>query len=83
MKNKNSFNSEHLIEINNQNFHYFDLNKVAKQFDIDLHKVPISLKVILENLIRNEDGQDISKSMISKVFSSIKETNKKKAGLNS
>ncbi len=77
MKNLNSFNSEHLIKINNQNFQYFDLNEVAKQFDIDLYKVPISLKVILENLIRNEDGENISKSMISKVFSSLKERNKK------
>ena len=77
MKNANSFNSEHLIKINNQNFHYFDLNEVAKQFDIDLYKIPISLKVILENLIRNEDGENISKSMISNVFSSLKDRNKK------
>ena len=77
MKNLNSFNSELFIEINNQNFIYFDLNEVAKQFDIELYKVPISIKVILENLIRNEDGENISKSMISKVFSSLKERNKK------
>ena len=61
MKNINSFNSEHLIEINNQNFKYFDLNKVAKHFDIDLYKVPISIKIIIENLLRNEDGENISK----------------------
>ena len=78
MKNVNSFNSEHLIKINNQNFQYFDLNEVAKQFDIDLYKVPISIKVILENLIRNEDGENISKSMISNVLSSLKDRNKKK-----
>ena len=77
MKNVNSFNSELLIEINNQNFLYFDLNEVAKQFDIDLHKIPISIKVILENLLRNEDGENISKSMISNVFSSLKEKHKK------
>ena len=37
MKNINSFNSEHLIEINNKKFKYFDLSKVAKQFDINLN----------------------------------------------
>ena len=79
MKNVNSFNSEHLIKINNQNFRYFDLNVVAKQFDIDLYKVPISIKVILENLIRNEDGENISKSMISNVFSSLKDKNKNRS----
>ena len=52
MRNINSFNSEHLIEINNQNFNYFDLNKVAKHFEINLNKIPISIKVILENLLR-------------------------------
>ena len=36
MKNINSFNSEDIIEINNQKFKYFDLNKAAKHFDIDL-----------------------------------------------
>ena len=69
MKNINSFNSEHIIEINNQKFKYFDLNKVAKHFDINLNKIPISIKIIIENLLRNEDGENISKDMISKVFS--------------
>ena len=36
MKNINSFNSEDIIEINNQKFKYFDLNKAAEYFDIDL-----------------------------------------------
>ncbi len=77
MKNINSFNSEHLIQINNQNFKYFDLNKAAKYFELDLNKIPISIKVILENLLRNEDGENISKDMISNAFSSLKETNNK------
>ena len=77
MKTKNSFNSEHLIEINNQNFKYFDLNKVAQHFGVDLNKIPISIKVILENLLRNEDGENITKDMISKVFSSFNDSNKK------
>ena len=77
MKNINSFNSEHSIEINNQNFSFFDLNKVASQFSIDLNKIPISIKVILENLLRNEDGENITKDMISKVFSSFNDSNKK------
>ena len=68
MKNKNSFNSEHLIEINNAKFKYFDLNKVAQHFDINLNRIPISIKVILENLLRNEDGENINKDMISNVF---------------
>tara|TARA_B100000989_G_scaffold236911_1_gene183819 strand:+ start:271 stop:2916 length:2646 start_codon:yes stop_codon:yes gene_type:complete len=77
MRNINSFNTEQIIEIKNQKFNYFDLNKVAKYFDINLNKIPISIKIILENLLRNEDGENINKDMISNVFLSIKEKNKK------
>ena len=77
MKNINSFNSEDIIEIDKQKFKYFNLNKAAEYFDIDLSKTPISIKIIIENLIRNEDGENINKDMISKVFNSLKQINKK------
>ncbi len=76
MKNINSFNSEQIIEIDKQKFKYFDLSKVAKHFSIDLKKVPISIKVILENLIRNEDGENINKDMLTTVFSSLQKIKK-------
>ena len=77
MKNINSFNSESIIEINDEKFKYFDLNKVAEYFDIDLNKTPISIKIIIENLLRNEDGENITKEMIEKVFNSLKKNNNK------
>ena len=77
MKNKNSFNSEDTIEINDQKFKYFNLNKAAQYFDIDLSKTAISIKIIIENLLRNEDGENINKDMISKVFNSLKQINNK------
>ena len=49
MKNLNSFNSEDTIEINDQKFKYFNLNKAAQYFGIDLSKTPISIKIIIEN----------------------------------
>ncbi len=75
MKNKNSFDSESIIQINNQKFKYFDLNKAAKHFDINLNKIPISIKIIIENLLRNEDGENINQDMISKTFSYLKKAN--------
>ena len=71
MKNLNSFNSEQNLVIDNQNYKYFDLKIVSDKFGLDLSEVPISLKIILENLIRNEDGETIDKKMISTIFSSI------------
>ena len=73
MKNINSFNSEQNLQINDQNYKYFDLKKVADQFKINLLDIPISLKIIIENLLRNEDGETIDKSMISSVFNSLKD----------
>ena len=70
MKNINSFNSEDIIVINGKKFKYFDLNKAAEYFRIDISKTPISIKIIIENLLRNEDGENINKDMISKVFHS-------------
>ncbi len=76
MKNINSFNSEGIIQINNQKFKYFDLINASKFFDINLNKTPISIKIIIENLLRNEDGETVNQDMISKVFNSLKQTNK-------
>ena len=73
MKILNSFNSELNLKIDNQNYKYFDLKHVADQFNLDLTKVPISIKIIMENLLRNEDGSSINKSMISSFINFIKE----------
>ena len=76
MKNLNSFDSEENLEINKRIYKYFDLKTVANQFNVNLLNVPISIKIILENLIRNEDGESINKDMITSVFQSINNNNK-------
>ncbi len=73
MNEINTFNAEKDITIENNTYKYYDLKTVADKFHINLDKVPISIKIILENLIRNEDNETIDKNMISNVFSSIKE----------
>ncbi len=72
MKNLNSFNSEQILEINNKKYKYFNLKKVSDQFNINLSNVPISIKILLENLLRNEDDETINKEMISSAFNSVK-----------
>ena len=77
MKNINSFNSEQILEVNKQIYKYFDLKTLSNYFDINLSKVPISIKIILENLLRNEDGELVTKEMITNVFKSIENGTKK------
>tara|TARA_B100000575_G_scaffold161518_1_gene129066 strand:+ start:227 stop:2863 length:2637 start_codon:yes stop_codon:yes gene_type:complete len=77
MKNINSFNSERNLVIDDKNYKYFDLKTVTEQLNLDIQTIPISIKIILENLIRNEDGENITKSMILSVLQSLKNKNNK------
>ena len=52
MKSLNSLNSEQYLQIDNKKYKYFDLNVVADKLEIDLNKIPISIKIILENLLK-------------------------------
>ena len=71
MRSLNSFNAFQNITIDNKKYKYFDLNKLADLYSFDLSKIPNSIKVILENLIRNEDGESVTKEMISNLCKKI------------
>ena len=53
------------IDINKKKYFYFDLNKLSEQFNINLKTIPYSIKILLENLLRNEDGISVTSKMIS------------------
>ena len=79
-KNNNQYKKlidNFILEINDKKFKYFDLNKAAEYLSVDISKTPISIKIIIENLLRNEDGENVTKDMISKVFNSLGKNNKK------
>ena len=40
-------------------------------YGFDLSKIPNSIKIILENLIRNEDGESVTREMISNLCEKI------------
>ena len=71
MQSKNSFNTLANLTISGEKYVYFDLKILSQQFNFDLNQVPISIKILLENLIRNEDGDSITKEMIEKFCSQI------------
>jgi len=50
------------------------LNVLANTYGFDLSKIPNSIKILLENLIRNEDGESVTKDMISNLCKKINET---------
>ena len=62
--NKNSYKSLTSIKINEKEYNYFSL-KIAEQNGLKgIEKLPKSLKVLLENLLRYEDGKTVTKDQI-------------------
>ncbi len=62
--NKNSFKSLTTININNNDYHYYSFNLAQKNGLDGISKLPKSLKVLLENLLRYEDGKSVTRSQI-------------------
>jgi len=57
-----SFSTASTLNVNGQEFSYFSLVKLGQQYDIS--RLPFSLKILLENLLRHEDGLDVTSSDI-------------------
>ena len=61
---KNSYNSLKKIRINNKEYNYYSLSEAEKNGLAGIGKLPKSLKVLLENLLRFEDGLTVDKKQI-------------------
>ena len=59
--NKNSYKSLKTININEKNYKYYSLVEAEKNGLKDISKLPKSLKVLLENLLRYEDDLSVTK----------------------
>ena len=53
---KNSFNTQASLCTGNQTFTYFSLNKLADAGFSNISELPFCIRILLENLLRNEDG---------------------------
>ncbi len=65
--NKNSYNSLDTIVINNKEYNFFSLSKAEKNGLDGISNLPKSLKVLLENLLRYEDGISVNKNQIESI----------------
>jgi aconitate hydratase len=65
--NKNSYNSLKSININNSEYKYYSLSEAEKNGLEGISKLPKSLKVLLENLLRYEDDLSVTKSQIEAI----------------
>src|SRR3984885_13696119 len=54
----NSFDSRATLRVGDASYEIFRLDALQAKFDVA--RLPFSLKILLENLLRNEDGESIS-----------------------
>jgi len=65
--NQNSYNSLKKLNINNKEYLYYSLSEAEKNGLTGIEKLPKSLKVLLENLLRYEDDLSVTKSQIEAI----------------
>ncbi len=64
MSSTNSFNSRSTLTVDGQSYIYYKLDAVAALKGATVSTLPFSLRVLLENLLRNEDGGFVKKADI-------------------
>ena len=55
---KNSHNARAMLAVNNKNYEIYSLKALEDRFPVS--RLPYSLKILLENLLRNEDGVGVT-----------------------
>ncbi|WP_338508582.1 aconitate hydratase AcnA [Pseudomonas poae] len=72
MSSLDSLRTLKTLEIDNKTYHYFSLPEAAKSLG-DLDKLPMSLKVLLENLLRWEDDKTVTGTDLKAIAAWLKE----------
>jgi aconitate hydratase len=66
-KSLDSFNCRSTLKVGDKDYVYFDLTKAEANGLEGVSRLPFSMKVVLENLLRNEDGRSVTKNDIINV----------------
>lgn len=62
---KDTFSTRDTLEVNGKQYAFASLTKLGERFD--LKRLPYSMKILLENLLRHEDGVDVTSKEIEAV----------------
>nr|HQV32584.1 aconitase family protein [Calditrichia bacterium] len=61
---RNSFGVLDSLEVGNKNYKFFNITKLASQAGLNLNRMPVSIRILLENALRNEDGRLVERKDI-------------------
>ena len=67
MNSLDSFQTLDSLKIGSKNFAFYNISKLNDQYP-NIRKLPKSKKILIENLLRLEDGKDVNKDLIEKVL---------------
>ena len=70
-------NFESKIEVKNKEYNYFSIKKLAKNLNKDISKLPFSLKVLLENILRSDIPSEQKLNDCQNIIDSIKDPSKR------
>src|SRR3954454_23105788 len=65
MAHPDSYSSRSELEVGGETYEIFRLDVLQQKFDIA--RLPYSLKVLLENLLRNEDGEFVTAQQVERI----------------
>jgi aconitate hydratase len=68
-KSLDSFGAKGRIDVNGTRLSLYRLAALAERGGFDVARLPFSLKILLENLLRNEDGQSVTPAMVEALAS--------------
>ena len=68
-KIKNSFGTKATLRVGDQSYAYFSLKKLEKEGLVNLSRMPFSIRILLENMLRNEDGYLVTSEDVKKIAS--------------
>ncbi|MBY5268855.1 aconitate hydratase AcnA [Spiribacter salinus] len=58
----NSYNAQKTLDVNGKRYEIYALDALRDRYDVD--RLPYSLKILLENLLRKEDGKNVTTEQI-------------------
>lgn len=67
----NSFGLKESLRVEGNEFYFFSLKEAATRWKFDLKKMPNSIKILLENLLRSEDGIAVKRQDIESAVTAM------------
>ena len=62
----NSFETRAVLKVSNKSLNIYDLSRIRAEYNLD--RLPFSLKILLENLLRFEDGVNVTRKDIEAIL---------------